>query len=151
MEEILGRYTETFIFGYSVVIFATWIIMIFAVLIDLWTGLEKARARKEKIRSHLLRCTFVKIGDYWRVQAFGLFIDLFGSMWWSIPIASLVVGLGVLLIEGRSVIENLHAKKSAAASLPSIIQKIIDAKSKRDASAIISLLQAQTENNNNKE
>ncbi len=143
MEEILSKYTMAFLIGYGTIICVTWLVMVLAVLVDLWTGLDKAKARQEVIHSHLLRYTFVKISDYWRVQVFGIFVDIFGSLWYDVPIASTLIVLGILVIEGRSVIENLHAKKSAAATIPDIIVKIINAKNRGEANSIIEELYRQ--------
>ena len=45
----------------AVIILVFWIIMVIAVFIDLWTGVEKARARHEQIYSDKLRRTVAKI------------------------------------------------------------------------------------------
>jgi hypothetical protein len=137
MEEIMERYTQGFILFYAALILATWVVMIFAVLVDLWTGLEKAKAKGEDISSGALRRTVNKIGDYWRVQVFGVMIDVFASLWLSFPVASLLCGLGVVLIEFRSVIENLREKRSSAADIPEMVRKIIKAKKAEDASAVL--------------
>lgn len=140
MEDILQKYTDTFVLVYASMILGTWLVTIVAVLIDLWTGVEKARALGEDIDSHNLRRTVVKIGDYWRVQVFGLMIDAFLSLWLSFPCASLLCGLGVLLIEARSVVENLRRKKSAAAGLPDMLTRIMRARSRRDAAGVLEAL-----------
>lgn len=140
MEDILSRYTETFVAVYASLILGTWLAMIMAVLLDLWTGVEKARALGEAIDSHNLRRTVKKIGDYWRVQVFGLMVDVFSSLWLNFPAASLLCGLGVLVIEARSVIENLRRKRSAAAGLPDVLTRIIRARSRHDAEGILEML-----------
>lgn len=140
MEDILSRYTETFVAAYASLILGTWLATIVATLLDLWTGVEKARALGEEIDSHNLRRTVKKIGDYWRVQVFGLMVDVFASLWLNFPAASLLCGLGVLLIEARSVIENMRRKRSAAAGLPDVLTRIIKARSRRDAEGILELL-----------
>ena len=63
----------------AIIILIFWIIMIIAVFIDLWTGVEKARARHEQIYSDKLRRTVAKIGEYWRVQIMFLLFDIVGS------------------------------------------------------------------------
>lgn len=140
MEDILSKYTETFVAVYASLILGTWLAMIMAVLLDLWTGVEKARALGEEIDSHNLRRTVKKIGDYWRVQVFGLMVDVFSSLWLNFPAASLLCGLGVLVIEARSVIENLRRKRSAAAGLPDVLTRIIRARSRHDAEGILEML-----------
>lgn len=148
--DLLTRYTREFIVIYVAIILITWLFNVFATLIDLWTGLGKAHARGESIESGLLRRTITKIGDYWKVQAFALMIDVFGSLFWGYPFASMAVGLGIIAIEGKSVIENLKAKKAAAAQLPSIIAEIINANNKRDALRILNALNSKFKTNGNK-
>lgn len=140
MNELASRYTIDFITFFAAMIVITWLIMALSVLIDLSTGIEKAKALKQTIDSHNLRRTFTKMGDYWRVQAFGLMIDICGSIWYSVPIASMVIGLSILIIEARSVIENLKQKKSAAANLQGVIEAIIDAKNTKDANSLLKLI-----------
>lgn len=139
--DILSRYTREFVMIYVALILITWLFNVFATLIDLWTGLDKAHAIGEPIKSNLLRRTINKIGDYWKVQAFALMIDTFGSLFWCYPFASMAAGLGIIAIEWKSVIENLKAKKAAAAQLPSVIAQIMSAKSKEDALKVLQTIQ----------
>lgn len=138
LTEILGRKITL----YAALIVGTWVAMACAVLIDLWTGIDKAKARGEKIDSHNIRRTIRKMGDYWRVQVFGLLIDVFAALFVAYPIASILIGGGVIAIELRSVIENLRAKRSAAAELPDMVARIISAKNAGDAAELIKLIQA---------
>lgn len=99
-------------------------VMVAAVLIDLWTGLRAARKRGEKVKSKLLRRTITKIGDYWRVQAFGLIVDVLLVFFFAHPYATMVVTLGEVLIEYRSVIENLQAAKSTAGGVTDAAREV---------------------------
>ena len=138
------RFTRQFIMVYAALVLFTWIVNVCAVLIDLWTGVNKAKAKGEAISSGGLRKTITKVGDYWSVQLFGLMIDIVGAIFWNYPFASMLIGLGIVLIEMRSVIENLKEKKSAAAHLPDILSQIISA---RDAEAAQRLLNALKKEN----
>jgi len=104
-----------------------WMLMIFAVLIDLWTGVERAKKCGEKVKSKKLRRTILKISEYWRVMLFGLFIDivLFVILPYHVPFGSIVFTLACCSIEAKSVIENLRLKKSAAANVPEVVGKIL--------------------------
>lgn len=140
MDDLVLRYSKEFIYIFAALILMTWVANVCATLIDMWSGIDKAKAKGEQINSGGLRRTINKIGDYWKVQAFALMIDIFGSLFYSVPIASMLAGLGILLIELRSVIENLHEKRSAAAQLPDMIARIIKCKNKDDAKAIMDLI-----------
>ena len=144
MEEIAIRYSKDFIYAFAALILLTWLANVFATLIDMWSGIEKAEAKGEEINSGGLRRTITKIGDYWKVQAFALMIDVFGSLFWDYPFVSIVIGVGIILIELKSVIENLQEKKANAGQLPEMIKKIIKAATEKDAAQIIDEIQNTT-------
>lgn len=151
MEEIALRYTETFIIVYSAVIVNTWLMNLAAVLIDLWEGIRTAQSLGEPIESGKLRKTITKFGEYFRVQLFGLIVDIFGSLFFALPFTSIAIIIGIVAIECISVVENLKRKKSAAAQLPSVIADIIKAKNNGDALAIINQLKAEIKQEEEKE
>ena len=124
------------------IIFICCILVIAAALVDMWTGVDAARANKERIRSHSLRKTVRKVIDYLRIVIFGVLIDFLGLFfpWYDMPYACVIVTLGVILIEGKSVIENLKKKRSSAAQVLDIVGEIIewgDAKDARKLRGII--------------
>lgn len=124
------------------VAFTCCVIVWLAALIDLWTGVEAARANKEPISSHALRRTVAKVIDYLRVMLFCGLIDTLGLFfsWYLLPYFLIVCTLGVLLIEGRSVIENSRKKKSHAADILNAVEDIIKAATQQDAERIIKQL-----------
>lgn len=121
------------------IIFICFVLVIAACLIDLWTGVDAARKNKEKIKSRILRRTVAKILDYLRVVVFGVLIDILGLAfpWYAIPYAALIVTLGILLIEGKSVIENYQKSRSSAAKVVDMISTIIDCADNDTAEKII--------------
>lgn len=124
------------------VILAMWAIMCIAVCVDLWAGVDSAKARGEKIYSGGLRRTFAKLGDYWRIQVMALIFDLIGSFipWYSLPYASMLITAAIVLIELRSVWENEKAKKSQAAKLPEAIRAILQCSDARTAEQLLQKL-----------
>ncbi len=110
------------------IIFICFILIVVATLIDLWTGVDAARKNHEKIRSKMLRRTVNKALDYLRVVIFGVLIDVLGLCfpWYAIPYAAIIITAGVLIIEGKSVLENLRKKKSHAAELLDVVGDIVD-------------------------
>lgn len=121
------------------IIFLCCILVVVACFIDLWTGLEAARANKERIRSKALRRTVMKIMDYLRLVVYGVLIDVLGLAfpWYSIPYMAIVWTLGILFIEGKSVIENFQKKKSSAASVVDAIETIVNCTDNERAERII--------------
>ena len=124
------------------IIFMCFVIVAIAVILDLYTGIRAAKKIGEPIRSHILRKTINKITDYYVAVIFGILIDWLGLCfpWYSIPYAAIISTLAVIIIEGRSVLENLARAKSHAAevddvvlkSLP-ILKEMIDCKSIKTA------------------
>lgn len=129
-------------------IFICFVLVIAACLIDLWTGLDAARKNKETIKSRILRRTVAKILDYLRVVVFGVLIDVLGLAfpWYAIPYAALLVTLGILLIEGKSVIENYHKSRSSAAQVVEMISTIIDCTDNETAEKIIKAIKDDSAN-----
>lgn len=52
------------------IIFTCLVLIVAACLLDMWTGIDAARANKEKICSRPLRKTGTKIVDYYRLVVF---------------------------------------------------------------------------------
>lgn len=127
------------------IIFVCCILVIAAALIDMWTGVDAARANRERIRSHSLRKTVRKVIDYLRIVVFGCLIDILGLFfpWYDIPYACALVTFGVILIEGKSVIENLKKKRSSAAEVLDMVSRIIECADEKDARRIIGIIKGE--------
>lgn len=138
------------------IIFVCCILVIAAALLDMWTGVDAAIANRERIRSHSLRKTVRKVIDYLRIVVFGCLIDILGLFfpWYDIPYACIAVTLGVILIEGKSVIENFKKKRSSAAQVLDIVAKMIECADEKDAKKLISIIKGtdikETDNGNSK-
>lgn len=127
------------------IIFICCILVIAAALVDMWTGVDAARANKERIRSHSLRKTVRKVIDYLRIVIFGVLIDFLGLFfpWYDMPYACVIVTLGVILIEGKSVIENLKKKRSSAAQVLDMVGQIIECADEKDARKLIGIIKGE--------
>ena len=124
------------------IIFVSCVLVVAAALLDMWTGVDAARATRERIRSHSLRKTVRKVIDYLRIVMFGCLIDILGLFfpWYDIPYACALVTFGVILIEGKSVIENLKKKRSSAAEVLDMVSRIIECADEKDARKLIALI-----------
>lgn len=131
------------------IILVCWGMMVASSFIDLWSGVDAAKTCGEKIQSNGLRRTVSKLGDYFRIELFFLMFDGLGSLisWYELPYASMVGALAIILIEGKSVVENSRKKKSSAANIPDIIKTIVNASNVDQAKAIINQLNKINENN----
>lgn len=103
-----------------------WSVMLVAVMIDMRAGIRRAKALHLPIDSHGLRRTFTKFGDYGKVTALFMCIDVLGLLFglYSLPYASGVSAVIAVGIEAWSVRENLRAVRSSAAKIPDIISKM---------------------------
>lgn len=130
------------------IIFICCVAIIVAVLLDLNTGINAAKKNREKIKSRILRRTITKIIDYLRVLVFGVIIDVLGLAfpWYNIPYCAILVAVGVVLIEAKSVLENYRKSKSAASELPDMLKDIITAVTREDAQRIIEAIKAENDN-----
>ena len=114
-------------------------LILLGVLIDMWAGTAAARAVGERLSSHGFRKTVAKAVDYLRVVFFAALIDTLGLFfpWYLLPYFVMACTLGVLLIEGRSVIENSRKKKSQAAAIPDAVRSIIQAATREEAEKVL--------------
>ena len=95
--------------------------------------------------SHGLRKTVRKVIDYLRIVYFFLLIDILGAIftWYNLPYCAILATLGVLLIEGRSVIENSKKKRSAAGRVVDAVQEIISCMDSEKAQKIIEMIKEE--------
>lgn len=112
-----------------------WFFMVCATLVDFWSGVATAKATKEPLMSHGFRRTITKISSYWQVLLFALMFDVLGAFlsFYYLPFLTIASTLAIIIIEGRSVIENSQRKKSHAAQIPEIVADIIKAATSEDA------------------
>lgn len=141
MEEYL-KFIVQDIRGGITIIFICSILICIACLMDMWTGIDAARANKEKIRSKPLRKTGVKIVDYFRLIIIFVLIDILGLCfpWYNLPYGAVIGTAGVLFVEGFSVVENLRRKRSHAAEVADVAAKIVKCLTTEDAEKIIKMI-----------
>ena len=129
-----------------------WLLVILAVLIDLWDGVYTARVLGVKIHSHKLRVTVRKIGEYWRIMLMGFVFDTVGMLFpfYAWPYASVVICVAITFIEFKSMIEHARKRKSHVAKIPGMLKDIIECATEHDALEIISKVQGMIEEENTK-
>ena len=120
-------------------IFICAVAILLAVLIDLSTGVERAKKCKERIKSRILRRTISKVVDYYRLLFFGVIIDVLGLafVWYGLPYCAVIVAVGVVLIEAKSVLENYHQMKSPASKVPDAMADAVDAIASKNMKELI--------------
>lgn len=147
MEKYVGFITQDLRAGVAI-IFACLVLIVFACLLDMWTGIDAARINKEKICSRPLRKTGTKIVDYYRLVMFFILIDILGLCfpWYNLPYGAVIGTLGVLIIEGLSVIENFKKKKSHAAEVADLAMRITECATPEEAQKIIKAIKEGVKN-----
>jgi len=112
-----------------------------AILVDLSTGVSKARALKEKLYSGGLRKSFIKLRDYLSIFYFGVIVDIALNLVWKyMPIGLVTTCIAASAIELISVVENLKLKKSSAAKMPEMVAKMIEVKDTESAVKLLNEL-----------
>lgn len=141
MKELFGFVVQD-IRGEVTIIFICSVLICVACLMDMWTGIDAAKANKEKIRSKPLRKTGIKIVDYFRLVIIFVLIDILGLCfpWYSLPYGAIIGTAGVLFVEGFSVVENLRRKRSHAAEVADVAAKIVKCLTTEDAEKIIKMI-----------
>lgn len=115
------------------------------IFMDLWDGIHTARVTEQKVHSHKLRDTIAKMGEYWRLLMMGFLVDCLGLFFgpYFMPFATVLFGLGLIVIEVKSMFEHAARRKSHTRTLPDIIQQILDCAREKDAKKIITELRSQ--------
>lgn len=138
MERYISYITQDIHHGIAI-LFVCLVTIAVACMMDLWTGIEAARANKEKVRSKPLRRTGAKMLDYYRIFVVFVLIDVLGLCfpWYGLPYAAIICTVAVISIEGLSIVENVKKKKSHAADVAEVAKNIIECLTKEDAEKII--------------
>lgn len=136
-------------FGISV---ALWILVIFAVIIDLIDGVQTAKVIGQRVHSHKLRVTIRKIGEYWRCIFMVFLADTIGILFpfWAWPYLSILVCLAIITIEFKSVCEHAKKRKSHVAEIPKMVKDIVECATEHDAVDILTRIKGEIDDGNAK-
>lgn len=123
-------------------------LVIIAIMLDLWDGVYTAKKLKQPLHSHKLRVTIEKMSEYWRFLIIGFLVDCLGILFdfYALPFAVMLFGLGLIIIEVKSMFEHAGRRKSATTQIPEIVSEIIQCAQEKDAEAIIKKLNKMSEN-----
>lgn len=108
--------------GALFIIFALYVLLLFSIMGDLWSGIRKAKRRGEARSSYGYRCTIDKIARYYNAMIMLTVMDCMQmiSLWfmhdnyeWTVPIFPFVTMIGAIgfsLIEVKSMFEKADRK-----------------------------------------
>lgn len=124
------------------VFFAVCILVIVAIMLDLWDGVHTAKKTEQRVHSHKLRVTIEKMSEYFRFMMIGFLVDCIGMFFgfYVLPFVTMVFGAGLIAVEIKSMFEHAHRRKSHTTELPEIIEKILECGHEKDARKIIEIL-----------
>ena len=115
------------------------VLVVLAIMLDLWDGVHTARVVKDSVHSHKLRVTIAKMCEYWRFIVVGFLIDCIGFVFsfYVVPFMVVLFGLGLILTEVKSMFEHARRRKSHTAELPDFVREIVRAANEREARIIL--------------
>lgn len=115
------------------------IIIFIACIIDLIFGRWRTKKLKQKLHSKGLRLTLDKLITYLLALLLSFLPDCIGNLFefYTLPFATLLITISVLVIETISVFESLKAMKNSAYKLLDIASEIVKCDKKEDALKLI--------------
>ena len=123
------------------------ILVIIAIMLDLWDGVYTARKTNEKVHSHKLRVTIDKMSEYFRFILIGFLIDCLGIVFafYIMPFVVILFGVGLIAVEAKSMFEHARKRKSHTADLPDIARAIVNCHNIEEALHVIGLINSSKE------
>ena len=121
------------------------VLVIVAIMMDLWDGVHTARKTGTPVHSHKLRITIGKISEYFRFIVIGFLVDCLGLLFpfYVMPFVSILFGIGLIIVEAKSMFEHATRRKSHTTELTGIIKSIIAGATTKDAMKIIDQLKTK--------
>lgn len=130
---------------------AVCILVIAAIILDLWDAVHTAKKTKQRVHSHKLRVTISKMSEYFRFIMIGFLVDCLGLFFtvYPMPFVAILFGVGLICVEGKSMFEHAGRRKSRTNQLPEIIKSIVECAHEKDAKKIVEKLQSLAESLHN--
>lgn len=127
---------------FAALFLAVSVLVITAIMLDLWDGVYTARVTQRRVHSHKLRVTIAKVSEYWRFIVVGFLVDCLGLAFsfYFAPFVTVLFGAGLIVVETRSMFEHATRRKSHAAELPDLIAAILKCADEHDARDLIKQL-----------
>jgi hypothetical protein len=99
--------------------------VLFAVMVDLFFGIKKARARGVARTSFGFRRTVSKLLEYFGLLILTTIIDLIASIICPLPYFTIIGSIALVFVELKSTYENIHAVNSAIEEVPEAVIDIL--------------------------
>ena len=109
-------------------------------IIDLFFGVRRAKRLKIIRTSSGYRRTISKLTNYFGLMLMLSIADIVASVVFKMPYFTVAGAIGIVLVEAKSVFENLKQQEKSIAEVQSVLLKILE--NKDEIQAILSLLNA---------
>ena len=104
--------------------------VLLAVLIDLFFGIKRARRLKIARTSFGYRRTITKLTSYFGLLLMLTIIDIAASIILKVPYFTVLGTIGIVIVETKSVFENLKQEDKNAEEVQKILKKLLQNKDK---------------------
>jgi hypothetical protein len=112
-----------------------------SVLIDLFFGVKRAKRLKIVCTSFGYRRTITKLTSYFGLMLMLSIADIAASVVLKMPYFTVVGAIGIVIVEAKSVYENLKQEEKSIAEVQKLLLKLFE--SKEEIQALISFLNTQ--------
>lgn len=120
------------------------LLVITAIMLDLWDGVHTARKTNQRVHSHKLRVTIEKISEYFRFVLIGFLVDCLGLLFtaYPMPFIAILFGVGLITVEVKSMFEHASRRRSHVTQMPEIIRGIVECVHDKDAKRLVEQIQS---------
>lgn len=150
IQSLLTENYESLRFYLGIVII-TWLFVAIAIIIDLISGVRKAKERGELRTSYGFKQTVNKVVLYYAFMLFAFMFDGIGMFFYPLPIVTFIASSFLIFIECKSVFEKAQDKDKR--KFNKSLQEFATLLQNKDdlAKGLIELIKKQTEQSNNSE
>jgi hypothetical protein len=114
-----------------------------SVIVDLFFGVRRARKLKIIRTSYGYRRTITKLTGYFGLMIMFSITDVVSSVLFKMPYFSVVGAIGIVLVEAKSVFENLRQQEKSIAEVQQLLLKFFE--NKEEIQTLVAFLNAQTQ------
>lgn len=121
------------------IFFGVCVLVILAIMLDLWDGVHTARKTNTRVHSHKLRVTIDKMSEYFRFLLIAFLVDCMGLLFavYVLPFMAMLFGVGLIVVEVKSMFEHAQRRKSHTTQLPDILRAMVDCAHEKDARKLL--------------
>ena len=112
-----------------------------SVLIDLYFGVKRARRLKIARTSFGYRRTITKLTSYFGLMLMLSIADIAASVIFKMPYFTVIGSIAIIIVEAKSVIENLKQQEKGIEEIQIILQKLFE--NKEQIQSLITFLNSQ--------